>query len=226
MQNPTDGQVPQNQNNISSLAVSPQTNSTVNYVDIIQQLEQAIGVDVQRLQLLMQQGVLSQSQGQYLMTQLAKKADEINKCKSTVAQMNSQVGDVQSPPVENSDLNPFDLFNQENPGFFNGDGRADVLNYIKNYGMDKDEINQIAQLVEKLENAAINGYLKKSAHEKSLNDENSAAKSKLTAYAQRPSNGSNYGRIFTREDIGNMSGEEFTRNEKIIMDQVKQGLIK
>lgn len=225
MQNQTGGQIPQNQSNISSLAVSPQTNSTANYVDIIQQLEQAIGVDVQRLQMLMQQGVLSQTQGQYLMTQLAKKADEINRCKSAVSQMNYQPN-AQNISSENSELNPFDLFNQENPGFFNGDGRADVLNYIRNYGMDKDEINQIAQLIVKLENAAVNSYLQKSAHEKSLNDENLAAKSKLTAYAQRPSNGSNYCRIFTREDIGNMSGEEFTKNENLIMDQVKQGLIK
>ena len=33
-------------------------------------------------------------------------------------------------------------------------------------------------------------------------------------------------RIFTREDIGKMTSEEFTKNEKLIMDQVKQGLIK
>ncbi len=222
MQNQSDEQFLRNQNSISSPAVSPQANSMTNYVDIIQQLEQAIRLDVQRVQLLLQQGVISQSQGQYLMTQLAKKADEINKCRDAVSTLNVQ------PPMSDSEVqeNPFDVFNQENPGFFNCAGRADVLNYIKNYGLDKDEIYQIAQLIENLENSAIDGYLKKSAHEKSLNDENLAAKSKLTAYAQKAPKGSIYGRIFTREDIGNMSGEEFTKNEKLIMDQVKQGLIK
>ena len=92
--------------------------------------------------------------------------------------------------------------------------------------MPEDEISKIAQIVEKLENSAVDGYLRKSAHEKSLNDENLAAKSKLTSYAQNAQGNSNFDRIFTREDIGNMSGDEFTKNEKLIMDQVKQGLIK
>lgn len=223
MQNQSDEQFLFNKKSISSPAVSPQANSMTDYVDIIQQLEQAIRMDVQRVQLLLQQGVISQSQGQYLITQLAKKADEINKCKDAVSPLNAQD---RMPDSEVQAQNPFDVFNQENPDFFNCAGRADVLNYIKNYGLDKDEIYQIAQLIENLENSAIDGYVKKSAHEKSLNDENLAAKSKLTAYAQKAQNGSNYGRIFTREDIGNMSGEEFTKNEKLIMDQVKQGLIK
>lgn len=224
MQNQIGGQVPPLQNGISSSAVSPQTNSMTQYVDIVQQLEQAIKTDAQRLQLLMQQGVLSQSQGQYLMTLLAKKANEINMCKNAVPQANVQTVQNQQAPIQSQ--NPFELFNQEKPGFFDGEGRADVLNYIRNLDVGKDEISQIAQLVEKLENSAVDGYLKKSAHQKSLNDENSVAKSKLTSYAQSASQDNNFGRIFTREDIGNMSGEEFTKNEKLIMDQVKQGLIK
>ena len=92
--------------------------------------------------------------------------------------------------------------------------------------MDKDEILRIASLVEALENSAIDKYLKKSAHDKSLNDENELAKRKLTAYAQNSPANSKNNRIFTREEIGKMSGEEFAKNEKLIMDQVKQGLIK
>ena len=88
-----------------------------------------------------------------------------------------------------------------------------MLNYIKDLDMDKDEISKIAQLVENLENLAVDGYLKKSAHEKSLNDENFAAKSKLTSYAQNASGNSGIDRIFTREDIGRMSGEEFAKTK-------------
>jgi len=218
MQNQLNGQ---SMNGISSPAVNPQTNLSANYVDIIKQLEMAIKSDVQRVVFLTQQGTINKTQGQALLTQLAKKMDEINKCKNTIGQINQPVQSV-NPAVQS----PMDLFNAEKPGFFDGPGRADVLNYIKDLDMDKDEISKIAQLVENLENLAVDGYLKKSAHEKSLNDENYAAKSKLTSYAQNTSGNSGIDRIFTREDIGRMSGEEFAKNEKLIMDQVKQGLIK
>lgn len=210
------------QNGISSAAVMPQ----LNYVDVLQQLEEVIANDVQRLQLLMQQGVLTKVQWQYLMTQLTQKAEAINMCKQALPSVQlpqSIPSETKTPEQLNSAL---DLFNQENPGFFDKSGRGDVLNYIKDLDVDKDEISKIAQLVENLENSAVDGYLKQSAHEKSLNDENLAAKSKLTSYAQNASQGGNFNRIFTREDIGNMSGEEFAKNEKLIMDQVRQGLIK
>lgn len=212
----------QNQINtgISSSAVNPQMNPTAGYVDIIQQLEQAVATDAQRLQILMQQGTIDQSQGQYLMTQLARKYNEINMCK------NSFPSATPVQPQVPAALNPMDLFNQENPGFFDKGTRGEVLNYIKDLDMDKDEISKIAKIVEGLETSAVDGYLKKSAHEKSLNDENLAAKSKLTSYAQNASADTNLGRIFTRADIGNMTGEEFAKNEKLIMEQVKQGLIK
>ncbi len=205
------------QNNFSSAAVMPQ----INYTDVIQQLEDAIVTDAQRLQLLMQQGVITSAQWQYLTTQLAQKADALRQCKQAIPQVRPV-----SEQIPQDSQSPFDLFNKENPGFFDKSGRGDVLNYIKNLDVDKDEISKIAKLVEDLENSAIDGYLKKSAHEKSINEENSAAKSKLTSYAQNASQSGNASKIFTREDIGNMSGDEFTKNEKIIMDQVRQGLIK
>ncbi len=210
------------QNGISSAAVMPQ----LNYVDVLQQLEDVIANDVQRLQLLMQQGVLTKVQWQYLMAQLTQKAEAINLCRQALPSTQIPQPQLQTPKIPEEMQTPLDLFNQENPGFFDKSGRGDVLNYIKDLDVDKDEISKIAKLVEGLENSAVDGYLKQSAHEKSLNDENSAAKSKLTAYAQNASQGGNFNRIFTREDIGNMSGEEFAKNEKLIMDQVRQGLIK
>lgn len=203
-----------NSNNISSSAVTPQ----MNYTDIVSQLEQAIATDTLRLQTMLQQGVITKQQGQYLMAQLAKRANEINMCKNSVPFPNQAQTQNQMSPLE--------TFTEQNPEFFNVGGRNAVLDYIKNYNLDKDEISQVAKIVEQLENSAINSYLKKSAHEKSLNDENSAAKSKLNAYAQNSTGNSNMNRIFTREDIGKMTSEEFTKNEKLIMDQVKQGLIK
>ncbi len=208
-----------NSNNISSSAVTPQ----MNYTDIVSQLEQAIATDTLRLQTMLQQGVITKQQGQYLMAQLAKRANEINMCKNSVPFPNQ--AQTQQPQTQNQ-MSPLETFTEQNPEFFNVGGRNAVLDYIKNYNLDKDEISQVAKIVEQLENSAVNSYLKKSAHEKSLNDENSAAKSKLNAYAQNSTGNSNMNRIFTREDIGKMTSEEFTKNEKLIMDQVKQGLIK
>lgn len=208
-----------NSNNISSSAVTPQ----MNYTDIVSQLEQAIATDTLRLQIMLQQGVITKQQGQYLMAQLAKRANEINMCKNSVPFPNQ--AQTQQPQTQNQ-MSPLETFTEQNPEFFNVGGRNAVLDYIKNYNLDKDEISQVAKIVEQLENSAVNSYLKKSAHEKSLNDENSAAKSKLNAYAQNSTGNSNMNRIFTREDIGKMTSEEFTKNEKLIMDQVKLGLIK
>lgn len=207
-------------NGISSQAVTPQ----INYVDVIQQLEQVLNADVQKLQSLVQQGIITTQQGQYLLNNLADTKRKLDLYKQNVSfeQEAPQPAQVPNCQLQNS----LDLFSKENPGFFEGEGRIEVLDYLKNLDMDKDEISKIAQLVERLENSAIKSYLKKSEHEKSLNDENMAAKSKLTSYAQNALNDSKNNRIFTREDIGKMSGEEFAKNEKLIMEQAKQGLIK
>ncbi len=224
MQNYIAGQVPQ-PNQISSSAVRPQTNPQLGYKDIFYQLEQAIGADVYKIKELVQKGTISQQEGQYLMAQLARKAQEINSYKNSMVQQQSTISE-QSSPVQQPVPSPMECFNQERPGFFEGAGRVDVLNYIQGLDMDKDEILRISQLVEKLENSAVDKYMKQSAYEKSLNDENALAKSKLTSYAQNTSGENTIPRIFTREDIGNMSGEEFTRNEKAIYEQVRKGLIK
>ena len=222
MQNQMGGSFPQQlQNGISSPAASSQANPNLGYKDIYYHLEQAIGADVQNVKNLISQGVLTQQQGQYLLGQLLTKAQSINAYKNSQKQ-NTPAQNVPATPVQN----PMDLFNQERPGFFDAEGRADILNYIKGFDMDKDEILRISQLVEGLENSAVDKYLKKSAYEKSLNDENARAKSKLTSYAQNASSDTKTNKVFTREEIGRMSGEEFAKNEKLIMEQVKQGLIK
>ena len=64
------------------------------------------------------------------------------------------------------------------------------------------------------------------SHEKSLNDENEIAKKRLRANAQNSTFDDNKNRVFTREQIGKMSGAEFARNEKAIMEQLKKGLIR
>lgn len=228
MQNQIGGAIPQNlPNGISSPAVSPQVNPNMGYKDPFYQMEQSIGAQVSQVKNLVQQGILTQQQGHNLLAQLVGKAQQLNMYKNSQL-MNATDGGFNNPQIQSMPQtpNPMELFNQERPGFFDAEGRGDVLNYIKGFDMDKDEILRIAQLVEGLENSAVDKYLKKSAYEKSLNDENALAKSKLTAYAQNAPADQNFNRIFTREEIGKMSGEEFTRNEKMIMQQLKEGLIK
>lgn len=208
-------------NGISSSAVPPQ----INYVTVIQQLEQAVKTDMATVQALAAQGVITKDQSQYLMSQLVNKAKIINDYKQ-IPVANQVLPQNQEQPQPIIQQNPLEIFNQEKPGFFDKESRKAVLDYIRGLNMDKDEISKVAALIESVEKGAVDGYLKQSAHDKSLNDENLAAKSKLTSYAQNAGNGSDIGRIFTRVDIGNMSDEEYDRNEKLIFEQLRQGLIK
>lgn len=213
---------------ISSPVVNPQE-ILENYKDIYYQLEQILGADAGRVKAFVQQGIITEQQGAYLMTKLGETAQKINLIKQQESYNNSPERNqryVQQTQVQEEQPDAMTLFNNEQPGFFETAGRGDILNYIKGFDMDKDEIAQIAKLVEGLEKSAVDNYLKKSAYEKSLNDENALAKSKLTAYAQNSSSDGNFNKIFTREEIGRMSGEEFTKNEKAIMQQLKQGMIK
>ncbi len=193
-------------NGISSSAVTPQ----INYRNILEQLVLTLAANAQQEQLAKQLGNNEQIQ------QLISAFNETNK-----VNQNNVAPQVQAPVQS-----PLELFNQEHPGFFEKSSREDVLKYIRNFDMDKDEISKIAKMIETLENSAVDSYLKQSVHDRTLNDENSAAKSKLTSYAQNASLDSNNNKVFTREEIGKMSGDEFVKNEKLIMEQVRQGLIK
>ena len=178
--------------------------------------------DIQLIENLVQTGVMTQEQGQNLMNYVTKKAFE----KYTLSQQNSQTPvnmARQTPsPVQNA------LAAAAVPEFFNRDGRVDVFDYLKNANavFDEDEISKISALVEKIENTAIERYLREKDHEKTLNSENEAAKQKLRAYAQNSASDGNKNLVFTREQIGKMSGAEFAKYERMIMDQLRKGLIK
>ncbi len=172
--------------------------------------------DILAIQNLVATGKIDSTQGQYLVNYVMNKAYDMVK-------NNNQNADNVSVPTNG--IRDFEI---EHQGFFNRDGRADVLNYLKNsnYTLDKDEVSKISQLIEKIEQSAIERYLKQSAHEKTLNDENEMAKLRLKANAQNPAFGDTQTRVFTREQIGKMSGAEFAKYEKAIMEQLRKGLIR
>ena len=172
--------------------------------------------DIRKIQQLVDSGVIDNTQGQYLVNYVINKAyDMVN---------NQNRGDAQIQPKPDA----FAEFEAEHSGFFNKDGRAEVLDYLKRSGFDgdKEEICLISQMIEKLENGAIERYLKQTAHEKTLNDENEIAKQRLRANAQNSNFDDLKTRAFTREQIGKMSGAEFAKYEKAIMEQLRKGLIK
>lgn len=214
----------QNIQNISSLAGNQQAASGMqqplnNDAEAIKQM--AVN-DLKTIETLVQTGVMTQEQGQNLMNYVTKKAFE----KYTLSQHNGQlpVAPAQSAGQMQQALA------QENvlPEFFNKDGRIDVFDYLKNANVsfDEDELLKISELVEKIENKAVERYLRELQHEKTLNSENESAKQRLRANAQNTVSDSLNNLVFTREQIGKMSGAEFAKHERAIMDQLKKGLIK
>ena len=165
---------------------------------------------VKQIEEMVQAGALTQEQGLNLMNYVTQKAFE----KYTS----------QTPQEPQSDIKPL----KETPEFFNRDGRIDVFDYLQgaNVDFDDDEISKISSLVEKIENSAVERYLKQLEHEKTLNSENESAKQRLRANAQNSASDGATNLVFTREQIGKMSGAEFAKHERAIMDQLRKGLIR
>ena len=215
---------PMNNENVLSSAGN-QTSAAANQPlpKDVQSVKQMALKDIQLIENLVQTGAMTQEQGQNLMNYVTKKAFE----KYTLSQQNSQAPvnttmQQASPKLQNA------LSAPAVAEFFNKDGRLDVFDYLKNTNaeFDEDEISKISALVEKIENTAIERYLREKNHEKTLNSENEAAKQKLRAYAQNSVSDGNKNLVFTREQIGKMSGAEFAKYERMIMDQLRKGLIK
>lgn len=166
--------------------------------------------DVKTIQNLMRLGVMPQKQGQDLMEYVAQMAFE--------KYMGSLYPEQQ----------PEKSWPDSTPDFFNRSGRLEVYDYLKNSGtdFDGDEISKISGFIEKIEDSAVQRYLEKQEHEKALNNENEAAKQRLRANAQNNMSDGLKNLVFTREQIGKMSGAEFAKHERAIMDQLKKGLIK
>jgi len=183
------------------------------------EVEKLVENDLNVIRSLVGIGVVTREQGQNLMKQVISNAyDSITKQHELQANSTS---------VEDSGLSVLDEFVNSNPDFFKRDGRNDVLDYLKNSSakFDMDELLQISKLIETIEKGAVDRYLKKVEYGKTLNDENNIAKQRLIANAQG-ANAVDNNMVFTRAQIGKMSGDEFAKYETAIMDQLRRGLIK
>lgn len=198
----------------------PQTNIQISDAENVKQM--AVN-DINMISNLVETGVMTQEQGQNLMNYVTKKAFE-----KYIASQSSETPNKISALASTIPEQEQKTQNMPMPDFFNKDGRLDVYDYLKNSEIEFDngEISKISDLVEKIENSAIERYLKEKEHEKALNNENEFAKQRLRANAQNTSSDGLKNLVFTREQIGKMSGAEFAKHERAIMDQLKKGLIK
>lgn len=169
------------------------------------------------LNLLLNSGFINGQQGQNLLNHIIRAALD-----NRVQQMSED----KTPVFDKNSA--FKEFEKEKPDFFSQEGRSEILNYLKSEEIqfDKDELSKISKIVEQVEKSAIDRYLKKAAHEETLNKSNSEAKQRLKANAQNSNGGGKHKFPFTREQIGKMTSAEFLKYEKDIMDQLKKGLIK
>lgn len=177
--------------------------------------EQAIK-DVKLIENLVQSGAMTQEQGLNLVNFITSKAFE------------KYTNNVQTPQLKQEIPTQKEFAKLETPEFFKKEGRSDVFEYLKNANVDfdEDELSKISKLVETIETSAVEKYLKEKEHEKALNLENEAAKQRLHANAQNSVSDGNKNLVFTREQIGKMSGAEFAKHERAIMDQLRKGLIR
>lgn len=193
------------------------------------ELEIALKQDFNKIQTLIKSGIINSKQGQNLKKEVLKKAfDKLVQTEKIKRALNSSTGDNKEKTQINQPVNNVEDFNKANPDFFTSAGRQEVLSYLKanNANFGRDELDKISELVRLVEKTAIERYLQKMTHEKTLRDSNEAAKQKLSANAQKAGFSGNSLRSFTREQIGKMSGSEFTKYEPAIMDALKKGLIK
>ncbi|MFI3301305.1 MAG: hypothetical protein R3Y28_07800 [Candidatus Gastranaerophilales bacterium] len=207
-----------NTDNVNSNANKNSTSNTKS--TDVNRVRQMAANDIQIIQNLIKSGIVAKEQGQNLMQFVVKKAfDSISKNVPTSTSQNS----ASNQNTQGSNY----LENLENPQYFEKEGRNQVLDYLKqsNANFDKDEMSKIVSMIDVIEETAISNYLKQQDHEKTLNNENETAKQRLRANAQKSGNASTE-KVFTRDEIGKMSGKEFALNEKSIMEQLSKGMIR
>ncbi len=213
--------------NQNTKQISPNADSQIQQTNVqfndAENVKQMAVNDINMISNLVETGVMTQEQGQNLMNYVTKKAFE-----KYIASQSSETPNKISALASTITEQEQKTQNVPMPDFFNKDGRLDVYDYLKNSEIEFDdgEISKISELVEKIENSAVERYLKEKEHEKALNNENEFAKQRLRANAQNTSSDGLKNLVFTREQIGKMSGAEFAKHERAIMDQLKKGLIK
>lgn len=104
----------------------------------------------------------------------------------------------------------------------------ELFDYLKdlNPSLSEDDYETISALLQNIEQNAVDKYEQQMRHQKNLNIRNESAKRRMTSVSQNAAFENNKNKVFTREEIGKMSREDFIKNEDAIMSQLRKGLIK
>ena len=214
-------------NEIKNIKENQADDEALKKVEIkIQDVERKTKENISKIEMLLKSGLLNQMQGESLIQQIIKKGYiELPQC--GLEQSDKEVPkQIEQKPFDKN--NAIIEFEKEYPDFFKENSRLGVLNYLKSGDLqfDKEELIHISEMIKDVENSAIERYLKKTELEEKMIKTNEEAKFRLNANAQNAKESSLKQTVFTREQIGKMSGAEFTKNEKLIMEQLKKGLIR
>ena len=168
---------------------------------------------------LLARGFINEQQGQNLLNLIIRRALENNGYDKM---------QIDKPTEELNKAAILEEFDKISPKFFEQDGRKAVLEYLKSDGIqfDRDELSKISEIVELVEKNAIERYLKKVAYEENLEKSNLQAKQRLISNIQKSNSEDKNSLPYTRKQIDKMSNAEYLENEKLIMEQIRQGLIK
>lgn len=126
-------------------------------------------------------------------------------------------------------LDSLQEFESKNANFFNSPARSILKNYlIQNFDdLSTQSLQIISNIVQELENSAVNSYKSQLDHSNSINSANEAAKLKLNSNATYSSRADqSIPKVFSRQDIDSMSSEEFLALEPQIMAQLKNEMSK
>lgn len=119
-------------------------------------------------------------------------------------------------------------FEQQHQGFFNSPSRQTFKEYLiaKFDELDLQELAVMAKIVEAMENEAVENFKSQNSHQKAIEDANNQAKMRLNSFCFKPGqNVQDVGRNFSRQDVNNMSLEDFNKNEKQIMKQLRHEML-
>ena len=113
-----------------------------------------------------------------------------------------------------------------NADFLKKPSRQSLKEYLQNNvdEMTPSQIDAISKLVTTLETGAVDDYVNQMNYQKQLENANKEAISKMNTNVTNTSNVSNnaLNKIFTREDVKNMTTDEFLANEEQIMAQLRE----
>ena len=146
-----------------------------------------------------------------------------------IPQQNDKMLQNAQTQAQQTPLNIVELLKQfeaNNVDFFKKPSRQSLKEYLQNNieEMTPSQIEAISKLVTTIETGAVDDYVNQMNYQKQLENANKEAISKMNTNVANTTNVSNnaLNKIFTREDVKNMTTDEFLANEAQIMAQLRE----